>query len=116
MAAYVDPEDESLVSRDEIFGPVLKIHAIEEAEEAVRRANGTDFGLGASLWTRDLDHGMNLSRRIKAGTVWINAHVVIDLAMPFGASSNPGSAATSASFGSMPIRKPSPSASVTDAR
>lgn len=83
-ALVLDPGEALQVSRDEIFGPVLNIHAVEDAEEAVRLANGTDFGLGASLWTRDLDHAMNLSRRIEAGTVWINAHVVIDPAMPFG--------------------------------
>ena len=80
----LEPDDTMHLSRSEAFGPVLGINRVASADEAVARANDSDLGLGASLWTRDLSAAMDLSRRIEAGTVWINAHVVIDPAMPFG--------------------------------
>lgn len=80
----LDSHDAMHLSRQEAFGPVLGIQKVTDAEEAIGRANDSDLGLGASLWTRDLSAAMNLTRRIEAGTVWVNAHVVIDPAMPFG--------------------------------
>ncbi|MDY6946556.1 MAG: aldehyde dehydrogenase family protein [Pseudomonadota bacterium] len=72
------------VVREEIFGPVLTATSFSEVGEVIRRANDTQFGLGASIWTRSLDLAHGFIREFKAGTVWVNSHNVLDLAVPFG--------------------------------
>ena len=63
------------VLTEETFGPVLPIVPVEDAEEAIERANDTRFGLTGSVWTRDTDRGEALARRIEAGTVTVNEHL-----------------------------------------
>ncbi|RUW19638.1 NAD-dependent succinate-semialdehyde dehydrogenase, partial [Mesorhizobium sp. M1A.F.Ca.IN.020.06.1.1] len=70
--------------REETFGPVAAIIRARDAEEAVTFANQTDFGLGAALWTRDLERGRLLARDIEAGAVFINGMVASDPRYPFG--------------------------------
>ena len=65
----------SPVLTEETFGPVLPIVPVEDAEEAIERANDTRFGLTGSVWTRDVDRGEALARRIQAGTVTVNEHL-----------------------------------------
>jgi succinate-semialdehyde dehydrogenase/glutarate-semialdehyde dehydrogenase len=65
---------EMRIMKEEIFGPVLPIVEVESEEEALRLANDSDFGLGASIWTRDRDKGERMARRIESGMVWINDH------------------------------------------
>jgi len=72
------------VVREEIFGPVLTAARFSDAADVLRRANDTPFGLGASIWTRSLDIAHAFIREFKAGTVWVNSHNVLDLAVPFG--------------------------------
>ncbi|MFD1883007.1 aldehyde dehydrogenase family protein [Paracoccus pacificus] len=72
------------VFREEIFGPVLGISAFTTLDEAVARANSGDFGLAAAVYSGDVDETIRLSRRLRAGNVYINAHGLIDPAMPFG--------------------------------
>jgi phenylacetaldehyde dehydrogenase len=72
------------VVREEIFGPVLTAASFSDAGDVLRRANDTQFGLGASIWTRSLDVAHAFIREFKAGTVWVNCHNVLDLAVPFG--------------------------------
>jgi phenylacetaldehyde dehydrogenase len=72
------------VVREEIFGPVLTAASFSDAGDVLRRANDTPFGLGASIWTRSLDVAHAFIREFKAGTVWVNCHNVLDLAVPFG--------------------------------
>lgn len=72
------------VMQEEIFGPVVCTTRIDDAGDIVRLANDTPFGLAASIWTRNLDRAHLLAERIDAGTVWLNTHNVLDLAMPFG--------------------------------
>jgi succinate-semialdehyde dehydrogenase/glutarate-semialdehyde dehydrogenase len=60
--------------KEEIFGPVLPIVRVADEEEAVRLANDSEFGLGASVWTRDRDKGERIARRIESGMVWVNDH------------------------------------------
>ena len=74
------------VMREEIFGPVVCATRITDRARIVPLANDTPFGLAASVWTRNLDHAHLLADRIEAGTVWLNTHNVLDLAMPFGGS------------------------------
>ncbi|WP_338811368.1 aldehyde dehydrogenase family protein (plasmid) [Agrobacterium leguminum] len=74
------------VVRDEIFGPVVCVMPYEDddLDLIAREANNTIYGLAASIWTRDVSVAHKLARRIKAGTVWINTHGAMDVAMPFG--------------------------------
>jgi acyl-CoA reductase-like NAD-dependent aldehyde dehydrogenase len=65
---------EMRIMREEIFGPVLPIVVVEDEAEAVRLANDSNFGLGASVWTRDRQKGTRIARQIESGMVWINDH------------------------------------------
>jgi acyl-CoA reductase-like NAD-dependent aldehyde dehydrogenase len=65
-------EREARIEREEISGPVVTVTAFGDEDEAVRLANGSSFGLGASVWTRDLDRARRLARRVDAGSVWTN--------------------------------------------
>lgn len=69
---------------EETFGPVAAVIRVADADEAVRIANGTEFGLGAALWTGDLVRAKALARRIEAGAVFINGLVASDARLPFG--------------------------------
>lgn len=70
--------------REETFGPVAAVIRVKDAEEAIRLANQTEFGLGASLWTADIGRARVLARRIEAGAVFINGMVASDPRLPFG--------------------------------
>ena len=63
------------IMREEVFGPVVPVMAVRDEEEAVRLANDSEFGLGASVWTADRDKGRRIARRLDAGSVWINDHM-----------------------------------------
>ena len=69
---------------EETFGPVAAILRVADADAAIALANGTEFGLGAALWTRDLPRAARLARRIEAGAVFINGQVASDARLPFG--------------------------------
>ena len=72
------------VARDEIFGPVASVLTFSTADEAVSIANGIDYGLSASVWSRDFDTCLGLSRRIRAGTIWTNTFMDGAAELPFG--------------------------------
>ncbi len=72
------------IAEEEIFGPVLACMRVADVAEAVRVANATRYGLGTSLWTRDVARGHALARQLKAGVVWINCFNEFDDAAPFG--------------------------------
>ena len=76
-------QNDELIQR-EIFGPVVTVQSFRGEAEALRLANGTQYGLGSSVWTRDLATALRVSGRISAGTVWINTHNVLVTEMPFG--------------------------------
>ena len=65
---------EMRIMQEEVFGPVLPIMVVDSEEEAVALANDSDFGLGASVWTRDRQKGKRIARRIQSGMVWVNDH------------------------------------------
>jgi succinate-semialdehyde dehydrogenase / glutarate-semialdehyde dehydrogenase len=69
---------------EEIFGPVASVVVAEDAEDAVRLANATAFGLGGSVWTRDLQKGERLARRLACGSAFVNAMVRSHQNVPFG--------------------------------
>lgn len=70
--------------REEVFGPVLVMQPYDELDKAVAGANNSSYGLGASVWTNNLSLALRTAERLQAGTVWINAHNVVDPNMPFG--------------------------------
>jgi succinate-semialdehyde dehydrogenase/glutarate-semialdehyde dehydrogenase len=72
------------VACQETFGPAAAILRVRDADEAVSVANGTPFGLGAALWTADLDRAARLTRHIEAGAVFVNGMVASDPRLPFG--------------------------------
>lgn len=76
--------NECTAVRDEIFGPVVTIQTFTTEEEAVDLANGTKYGLSASVWTQNLQRGHRVAARIDSGTVWVNTWLLRDLRVPFG--------------------------------
>jgi phenylacetaldehyde dehydrogenase len=79
-----DVRQDMRVVQEEIFGPVVVALPYEDVDEAVRLANDTPYGLGASIWSNDLKRVHRLIPRIKAGTVWVNCHSMLDASLPFG--------------------------------
>jgi len=79
-----DVDQNMTVTREEIFGPVLCAMRFSDISEVVEKANDTDYGLAASIWTRDLNRAHRLAARVEAGLVWINCHGVSDPAIAFG--------------------------------
>jgi phenylacetaldehyde dehydrogenase len=94
--AYVKPtvltnvRTDMAVVREEIFGPVLVAQSFKTVDEALELANNTTYGLGASIWTRDVNQIHHFTRNFRAGTVWVNIHNVLDMAMPFGGVKDSG--------------------------
>jgi phenylacetaldehyde dehydrogenase len=80
----VDVHPDMSVVREEIFGPVLVAQRYDDLDEVAKAANDTLYGLGASIWTKDLSNMHRLAAKIKSGTVWGNCHSMIDPALPFG--------------------------------
>jgi succinate-semialdehyde dehydrogenase/glutarate-semialdehyde dehydrogenase len=66
---------EMRIMREEVFGPVVPIVTVADEEEAIRLANDSEFGLGASVWTLDRGRGERIARRIESGMVWVNDHM-----------------------------------------
>lgn len=79
-----EARDDMRAVREEIFGPVVTVQRFTDEEEAIRLANATPYGLAASVWSNDLARVQRLLSRIKAGTIWVNTHNVVDPALPFG--------------------------------
>ena len=81
---FVNTRPDMSIVREEIFGPVVCAQPFDDIDEVVRAANDTPYGLAASLRTRDLALTHATAARLRAGTVWVNCHNMIDAAMPFG--------------------------------
>ncbi|MGH9879039.1 MAG: aldehyde dehydrogenase family protein, partial [Nitrososphaerales archaeon] len=75
---------EMRVAREEIFGPVAPITVVEDEREAIKHSNDSEYGLGASIWTEDLDRAEQLSRAVESGIVTVNNVVASDPRVPFG--------------------------------
>lgn len=76
--------DEMRIAREEIFGPVMSVLSFDDEDEVIARANDTEFGLAAGVFTRDLARGHRVVGQLQAGTCWINAYNLTPVEIPFG--------------------------------
>jgi aldehyde dehydrogenase (NAD+) len=81
---FSDVQDGMRIAREEIFGPVMSIIPFRDLDEVVARANRTEYGLAAAVWTRDIGKAHAIANSVRAGTVWVNCYNVLDPRAPFG--------------------------------
>jgi acyl-CoA reductase-like NAD-dependent aldehyde dehydrogenase len=94
-----DVKHEMKVVREEVFGPAAPVIVVEGEEEAIAEANNSEFGLGASIWTNNLERGTRLGRQIQSGIVSINEMVKSDPRLPFGGTKSSGIGRELSEFG-----------------
>ena len=87
---FTDCRDNMQIVRDEIFGPVMAVLDFEDEDEVIARANGTDFGLAAGIFTKDLTRAHRVIARLEAGTCWINTYNITPIELPFGGNKQSG--------------------------
>jgi aldehyde dehydrogenase (NAD+) len=96
LGFYIKPtifsgvEDDMKIAREEIFGPVMQIFKFKGMDEAIKRANDTEYGLAAAVFTKDLDKALMVSQALRAGNVWVNCYNVTSSQSVFGGFKNSG--------------------------
>jgi acyl-CoA reductase-like NAD-dependent aldehyde dehydrogenase len=85
-----DIGDDSRLVREEQFGPVLPILSYDEVDDAIARTNDTDYGLGGSVWTSDIERGFAVASKIDSGTVWVNKSLDLPFDVPFRGAKSSG--------------------------
>jgi acyl-CoA reductase-like NAD-dependent aldehyde dehydrogenase len=85
-----NPADDSRIVTEEPFGPILPILSYKTEEEVIKRANDTRMGLGASVWTTDMEEAKRIATKLEAGNVWVNSHLELHPAYPFGGHKESG--------------------------
>ncbi|PGM92821.1 aldehyde dehydrogenase DhaS [Bacillus cereus] len=81
---FADVNDEMTIAKEEIFGPVISALPFNDIDEVIDRANKSQFGLAAGVWTENVKTAHYIARKVRAGTVWVNCYNVFDAASPFG--------------------------------
>jgi aldehyde dehydrogenase (NAD+) len=87
---FRDVRNDMKIAREEIFGPVLATLSFDDLDQVIDLANQNEYGLAAAVWTRDIKKAHTVSRRLKAGTVWINTYGLMDASLPFGGYKSSG--------------------------
>lgn len=87
---FADADNGMRIAREEIFGPVLTVIGYRDDDDAVRIANDSDYGLAGSVWTNDIEHGLQLAGRIRTGTFGVNQGYTMDPYAPFGGVKSSG--------------------------
>ncbi|WP_426236754.1 betaine-aldehyde dehydrogenase [Pararhizobium sp. DWP1-1-3] len=87
---FADVTDDMTIAREEIFGPVMCVLDFDNEDEVIARANGTEFGLSAGVFTSDLTRAHRVVDRLEAGTLWINTYNLAPVEVPFGGSKQSG--------------------------
>ncbi|MNV72035.1 NAD/NADP-dependent betaine aldehyde dehydrogenase [compost metagenome] len=87
---FADVTDEMTIAREEIFGPVMCVLDFDDEDEVITRANATEFGLSAGVFTADLSRGHRVVDQLEAGTLWINTYNLCPVEIPFGGSKQSG--------------------------
>ena len=87
---FGDVRNDMKIAREEIFGPVLSVLTFDDIDEVIAQANNNPYGLASAVWTRDIKKAHTVSRRLKAGTVWINTYGLMDASLPFGGYKSSG--------------------------
>ena len=85
-----DIPDSARLVREEQFGPILPVLSYDDLDEAIARANDSEYGLGGTIWTNNLDRGIEVAMKIDTGTIWVNKHLDLPLDVPFGGSKQSG--------------------------
>lgn len=86
---FADVDNRMRIAQEEIFGPVLSVIAYDDVDDAVRIANDSDYGLAGTVWTADQEAGLDVARRVRAGTYGVNTYTM-DFAAPFGGFKDSG--------------------------
>jgi aldehyde dehydrogenase (NAD+) len=81
---FADVDDKMTIAKDEIFGPVIAALPFEDLDDVIHRANKSEYGLAAGLWTENVKHAHYIANKLRAGTVWVNCYNAFDAASPFG--------------------------------
>src|SRR5580658_270733 len=81
---FADVQDDMKIAKEEIFGPEMSVIPFKNLDEVVTRANRTNYGLAAAVWTRDIAKAHAIANGVRAGTVWVNCYNVLDPRAPFG--------------------------------
>jgi acyl-CoA reductase-like NAD-dependent aldehyde dehydrogenase len=85
-----DIADSARLVCEEQFAPILPVLKYTDVDDAIRRANDTSYGLGATVWGKDLVRASEVAMQLEAGTVWVNKHLDLPLDVPFGGAKQSG--------------------------
>ena len=87
---FADVTDEMTIAKDEIFGPVMSVLSFKSEEEVIKRANNTELGLSAGVFTQDITRAHRIIDQLEAGTCWINTYNLAPVEVPFGGVKSSG--------------------------